>query len=198
MEAARAYVRLEADERRAQILAAARRLFAQAPMGSVSTTAIAREAGVARGLLHHHFGTRRELELAVVREMLRVPPAPQPAEVADRELPDVAAEIFGKWLRAIDRDRATWLASVGGAGVGAGADAEAIVDEAREQAVDRLVAVVGAYGHPETPQLRGALRAYGAFAEQAAVEWLRRGRLTRDETATLLLSTFIHLIEEPT
>jgi AcrR family transcriptional regulator len=188
-----AYTRLEASERRAQIVAAARRLFAERPWGTVSTTAIAREAGVTRGLLHHHFGTRRELELEVVRAMVRVPPPPLPADVAGRSLEDVIGESFERWLRLIDRNRGTWMASVGAGGPGAGADVEAILEEAREQAVDRLLAVLAQFGHADTPARRATLRAFGAFAETATLEWLRRERLTRSQLAHLLRTTFLHL-----
>src|SRR5437588_12218189 len=79
--AAPRWQRLDHDERRAQILACARRLFSERNYDAVSTTDIAREAGVARGLLHHYFGTKRDLYLEVVRDLVRMPsnPAPCPA-----------------------------------------------------------------------------------------------------------------------
>src|ERR1700732_1109937 len=70
--------RLEHDERRGQILACARRLFSERPYAAVSTTEIAREAGVARGLLNHYFGTKRDLYLEVVRSLVRMPSNPVP------------------------------------------------------------------------------------------------------------------------
>lgn len=63
--------RLTHDERRAQILDCARRLFSERQYDAVSTIEVAREAGVTRGLLHHYFGTKRELYLEVVRTLLR-------------------------------------------------------------------------------------------------------------------------------
>src|ERR1700712_2802323 len=65
--------RLQPDARREQILDCAVRLFGERPYAAVSTTDIARAAGVARGLLNHYFGTKRELYLAVVRQMVRLP-----------------------------------------------------------------------------------------------------------------------------
>src|SRR5947209_20620808 len=72
--------RLDHDERRRQILLVARRLFSERNYDAVSTSEIAREAGVARGLLHHYFGTKRELYLEVVRNLMRMPSNPVPAE----------------------------------------------------------------------------------------------------------------------
>ena len=65
--------RLEPDARREQILAVAIRYFGERPYSEVSTTDVARAAGVARGLVNHYFGTKKELYLEVVRVMLTVP-----------------------------------------------------------------------------------------------------------------------------
>ncbi len=78
--------RLEHDERRAQILACARRLFSERSYAAVSTSEIASEAGVARGLLHHYFGTKRELYLEVVRTLVRMPSNPVPLQSPGRDL----------------------------------------------------------------------------------------------------------------
>ncbi|HZY75057.1 MAG TPA: helix-turn-helix domain-containing protein, partial [Jatrophihabitantaceae bacterium] len=65
--------RLGPDERREQILDCAVRLFGERPYAAVSTTDIARAAGVARGLLNHYFGTKRDLYLEVVKAMVQMP-----------------------------------------------------------------------------------------------------------------------------
>src|SRR3954447_24813520 len=65
--------RLEPDKRRQQILACAIKLFGERPYSAVSTTELAREAGVARGLINHYFGTKRHLYLEVVRQMVTFP-----------------------------------------------------------------------------------------------------------------------------
>jgi AcrR family transcriptional regulator len=70
--------RLEPDARREQILVCAIRLFGDRPYPAVSTTDIAREAGVARGLINHYFGTKRDLYLEGGRRMVTIPAsAPQ-------------------------------------------------------------------------------------------------------------------------
>lgn len=53
------------ERTRAALLAAARRLFGAEGFAAVSTTAVAREAGVTRGALYHHFADKRELFRAV-------------------------------------------------------------------------------------------------------------------------------------
>ena len=72
--------RLPPQERREQILQSAIRLFEERPHTSVSTAEIAAEAGVARPLIHHYFGTRRDLYIEVLRQLYFIPPI-EPAEL---------------------------------------------------------------------------------------------------------------------
>src|SRR5689334_22506932 len=65
--------RLEPDARKEQIFNCATRLFGERPYADVSTSDIAAEAGVARGLINHYFGTKRELYLAVIRRAVALP-----------------------------------------------------------------------------------------------------------------------------
>src|SRR5919198_4421284 len=58
--------RLNPEDRKEQILLAARKLFSERPYTSVSTADVADAAGVARSLVHHYFGGIRELMLAVI------------------------------------------------------------------------------------------------------------------------------------
>jgi AcrR family transcriptional regulator len=182
-------IRLEHDERRALILAAARRLFSERAPGSVSTTEIAREAGVARGLLHHYFGTKRDLYVEVVRSMLRYPALPVPEGGA----PAVVAEAIDRWLTMVERNREAWLAVRGAQGLGRDPEVEELLEEAREESVDRLGAVLGIGDGPEA---RAVLRAYGGLAEFASVEWIVRGRLTRPQIRRLLLESLTALVRD--
>lgn len=63
--------RADAARNRRRILAAARRLFAEKGVGSVSMDAIAAEAGVGKGTLFRRFGDRASLALAVLDEYER-------------------------------------------------------------------------------------------------------------------------------
>lgn len=182
--------RLEHDERRRQILACARRLFSERNYASVSTSEIAREAGVARGLLHHYFGTKRDLYLEVVRSLMRTPSSPVPLPGSDLEA--VIDEGADRWLTMLERNRGTWLAAVGARGLGHDPEVEAILDQAREQTAERLIEALP--GCKPTPQLRAVMRAYSGFAEAASVEWLQRGRLTREQTHAALVQGFLSIV----
>jgi AcrR family transcriptional regulator len=186
--------RLDHDERRQQILDCARRLFSERNYASVSTSEIAHQAGVARGLLHHYFGTKRDLYLEVVRELVRMPSNPVPLHAPGRGLQDIIEESVERWLTMLERNRGTWLAAVGARGLGRDSEVEAILDDAREQAADRLIEALAT---PEpSPELRALMRGYSGFAEATSVEWLQRGRLSREQTRAALTQGFLTIVQD--
>ena len=186
------------DERRSRILSAARRLFSERGFSAVSTTEIAAEAGVARGLINHYFGTKRELYIEVVREMLRARPSqPVPEYVNGATPADRLSESIDRWLEMVSRNREAWLAAVGAEGLGRDPEIEAVLDEAREQATADIIEILGlgpAASAP--PELHAVLRAYGGMAEAATREWLERDRWTREQLATFLKSALPVLVGE--
>jgi AcrR family transcriptional regulator len=190
--------RLDHDERRRQILACARRLFSERTYDAVSTTDIANEAGVARGLLHHYFGTKRDLYLEVVRQLVRMPSNPVPLQAPGRGLHHVIDQSVDRWLTMLERNRGTWLAANAARGLGGrDPELEAIFEEAREQAADRLTEALQTYEAATAPsELRAVIRAYSGFAEAASIEWLERGRLSRSQMQTLLAETFLKLVND--
>ncbi len=58
--------RMPADERRAQIIDAAERLFGEAGYDSVRLDRIAEEVGVTKPILYRHFGSKQDLYIAVL------------------------------------------------------------------------------------------------------------------------------------
>ena len=63
--------RAAVGDRRQLIIDAARKLFASRPYDQVTTSEIAKNAGVAYGLIAHHFENKRGLYLAVMNEIAR-------------------------------------------------------------------------------------------------------------------------------
>jgi len=187
--------RLDGDERRRQILAAAQHLFSERHYGAVPLEEIASEAGVARGLINHYFGTKRDLYVEVVREMVRVPPPPVPEYVQGTTVEERIRVSIDGWLEMIARNRETWLDSMRTQGLG-DPEIAAIFEEAREDAAVRMLAVLGLGPAGDAPREQLALlRAYGGMAEAATVQWLVHQRLTREQVAALLTVSATRLAE---
>jgi AcrR family transcriptional regulator len=186
--------RLEPDQRRAQILACARRLFGERHYEAVSTTELAKESGVARGLINHYFGTKRELYLAVVRELMFIPEFTV-EQLAHGTIEQRVAASLDRFLAVIERNRAMWLATISTGGYGRDPDVEQIMQEADEIAVDRMLETVGlndiTAGREE---LRAMIRSYSGMAKAATREWLVRRSLTREQVHTLLCGTLLTII----
>ena len=192
--------RLDPDARRAEILDAALRLYAERPYGDVSTSELAREAGVARGLLNHYFGTKRELYLEALRTLLTIP------EAAATELPgDTRVERAGAavdwFLDTVAARRGLWL-TVGVGGAGGDPEVDAVVEQADETAAERvLVALVPEHDPRSDPAgdvvLRARVRAYFGLVRAASREWLVRGSLDRAGVRDLLVTTLVALLPTP-
>ena len=188
--------RLPQDERRAQILDAACRVYSASPVETVSVEAVAREAGVTPGLVHHYFGSKHELYVEVVREMFRrTPPVPERVPGSTRE--QRLATSTDHWLDMVASNRETWLAALGAEGLGGDPEVEDIFERVRESAVDAIVGVLG-LGPAATapPELRAVLRAFGGLAEATTREWLQHTRLDREQTHTLLTSALLALVDD--
>lgn len=187
--------RLEPDRRREQILACAIKLFGERPYSAVSTTELAREAGVARGLINHYFGTKRDLYLEVVRQMVTVP------EHAVRRLPkgSLAERVDGAvawFLDMVSVHPKTWLAAIG-AGVGDDPEVERILAEADDIAADRVLEAVDlADLVADREELRAMIRTYGALVKSAAREWLVRQSMPREHVHLLLTNTLLSILRD--
>jgi AcrR family transcriptional regulator len=188
--------RLEPDQRREQILDCAIKLFGERPYSAVSTTELAREAGVARGLINHYFGTKRDLYLEVVRQMVAVP------ESAVRRLPkgslaervDSAVAWF---LDMVSVHPKTWLAAIGAEGVGDDPEVERILAEADDIAAERVLEAVDlAHVVAHREGLRAMIRSYGALVKAAAREWLVRGTMPREHVQLLLTNTLLSILRD--
>ncbi|WP_255450152.1 TetR/AcrR family transcriptional regulator [Skermania sp. ID1734] len=184
--------RLEPDKRREQILSCAIRMFGERPYAAVSTTDLAREAGVARGLINHYFGTKRDLYLAVVRQMTTIPP--RSLTIPDGSVRERAAHSVRWLLDVIERHGKTWVAVMGAEGVGDDPEVQAILDDADTAAAEHVLDLLGTPA--PRPAALAAVRAYGGMVKAAGREWIRRGSLTREQAEQLLNDTLLAIIEQ--
>jgi AcrR family transcriptional regulator len=164
----------------------------------VSLDAVARAAGVTRGLVSHYFGTKRELYLAVVREMFSSIALPQvPEYVAGVRPEERLSQSVDAWLEMTWQNRSTMLGAIGAGGPGGDPDLDEILERVSERAVDNIIAVLGiGPAHDASPELRALLRSFGGLAQEATREWLVRRRLTREQLHGLLTSTLLWLTRD--
>jgi len=186
--------RLEPDARRAQILSVAVRLFGERPYADVSTTDVARAAGVARGLINHYFGTKKDLYLEVVRVMLTVPEVAL-ARLPRGDLPTRADAIVAWFLDVVSRHSTSWLAAITAGGPAGDADLDRVVTEAIDVAADSVLTAVGFDGG-RSDTLHAMARSYVGLATSTAREWLQRGVLTRAQVHKLLAATLLTMVDE--
>src|SRR5882757_6267261 len=109
--------RLPPEERRNQILDAARRVLLADPHRELTVELVAAEAGVSPALLFHYFGSKKKFQYAVIEEaaaevMLRT--APDPSLPPDERLRSGIRAFVRAVLEAPQLYRATLLMSAAG------------------------------------------------------------------------------------
>lgn len=187
-------VRLGHDERRNLILATARRQFTARPYSAVSMQDLADDAGVARGLLHHYFRSKRDLFLEVVRDLVRIPTVPRP-DIDGLAPTEVWERSVDAWLDHIEANRELWLTSIGAGATGRDAEVEAIIDDGREAVARRALAAVGIDPSTAAPEVVAVVRGFGGLAQEVTREWLERERLDRTQARVLLVGALPLLLD---
>jgi AcrR family transcriptional regulator len=186
-------IRLPPDERRAQVLEAARAVFARDGFAGGSAAAVAREAGVTRTLVHHYFGSRRELFLGVLEELAERLPAAIRTDLEGVPLEEVVRINSTALLDAVERDRDAWVALLGA--TDSDPDVERILEGARDRTIDKMLINQGA-AVGDSKELRLVLRVYLGAAEAALAEWTVHGRATRAQTEVLMQRTLLAMVTE--
>jgi len=185
------YQRLSSAERRDQILDAANALFAESGYDAVSIEDIASAAGVTRGLVHHYFGGRKEVYLALLErlgalreEQLR-PPVGRSARAR-------VADSVSRWMHWTEANRTIYLGTIAPGEDIADPDVRRLVAELMSRAVV-LVAAFHADIAEDSPRLRYALECWTGLNRAATRRWLR-GEASREATHELLATTLEHVL----
>jgi AcrR family transcriptional regulator len=187
--------RLEPDARREQILDCAVRLFGERPYPAVSTADIAAAAGVARGLLNHYFGTKRELYLEVVRRIVMLP-EPDATIASTASVAERVQRSVTWFLDTVGAHGTTFVAVVGAEGVGADPEIEQILAAADDIAARAVLEMMGLGGDVTAGPRRAAIRAYGGLVKAAVREWVRDATLTREQVHALLCQVLLTIVDD--
>ncbi|MHC3472674.1 TetR/AcrR family transcriptional regulator [Streptomyces sp. 7R007] len=176
--------RLEPEERRESILAAARELFGDHPYAAVSVADVARSAGVSPPLVVFYYGSKRALYLAVIesaadsirRGLRALPGPPSPERLA------AGVRFYAEYARA---HRAGFLSLLRGGHERALPEATAVVERLRDEIAEQILAdlasvesvAVEAEGAERIEAERGpvtalAVRGYLGYVDAVVVQWL--------------------------
>ena len=173
--------RLPPGERRSQLVALGLELLGQTPHDQVSIEAIARAAGISKGLLYHYFPTKDDFVVAVLRRSHQ--------ELERRMAPDLdVALTAGERLDAsIDaflgyaEEHATGFLAVTHARAGGGPEIRAVLEEQRAARVDSMVGFAAALAAApredvESPALALVLEGWLHFTDGVVATWLGGAR----------------------
>jgi AcrR family transcriptional regulator len=187
-------VRLDNDQRRAQLLALARRAFSDRSYDDVSIDDLARVAGISKGLLYHYFPTKRDLYVAGLGEI-----ADELVEAVTR-MPDGLAPIdrvrtsVDAYLEHITRHSRAFVALMRG-GIGSDPEVAAVIEGVRTRLFDKLLV-----GSPFASLLAGdarfetAVRGWIGFVEAASIDWCANPRLSQRELRELMVAVLFEVM----
>jgi AcrR family transcriptional regulator len=185
------YHRLDPGQRREQILDSANSLFAERAYDEVSIEDIASAAGVTRGLVHHYFGGRKDVYIALLERL--------GAEREERLRPPLGRsararvdDSVARWLDWTDTNRTIWLATMAHGEDIADPDVRRVVADLVRRAV-ALLTTYHADIAEDSPRLRHALECWTGLNRAATRRWLN-GEASREATHELLASTLEHVL----
>lgn len=187
--------RMDADARRRQILKHAVRAFVDKPYGEVSTAEIAAAAGVARPLIHHYFGTKRELYLECVRSILSFPVALLTPLLANG-LEERITVLTEHWITVAARYPEMWVAIVRLGAQGGDHEVLEIIRQADREAAAAVIAALDLTLTPtQETRLEAALVSCGAMVKEWFRQWLEEGTLEVDDLRALAVPVVASVIE---
>ncbi len=162
--------RLRPDERRSQILEAARRVLLADPHRELTVELVAAEAGVSPALLFHYFGSKKKFQYAVIEQaaaevMLRT--APDPSLPPDEQLRSGIRAFVRAVLEAPQLYRATLLMSAAGDPA-----VRALHSELRQVFSTWVINAVAERGITITPTVQLACHGWQGYVEQTLLTWI--------------------------
>ncbi|MEJ7601632.1 MAG: TetR/AcrR family transcriptional regulator [Kofleriaceae bacterium] len=193
-------VRLENDQRRAQLLELAKKTFSNRSYDEVSIDDLAREAKISKGLLYHYFPTKRDLYVAGLQEIAAelvaaITTVPEELAPIDRVRASLDA-----YLAHVSRQSRAFVSLMRG-GIGSDPEVAAVIEGVRGKLFASFLA-----GSPFAPMLAGnarfetAVRGWIGFVEAVSIDWCVNPRLSAEalrELLTQILYEIIRVVTPP-
>jgi AcrR family transcriptional regulator len=189
----RTRVRLETDERRAQLLQLARKAFSDRSYDEVSIDDLAREAKISKGLLYHYFPTKRDLYVAGLRQiaeelMQRMTAIPTDLPPVDRVRAGLDA-----YLDHVHQHSRAFVSLMRG-GIGSDPEVVQVIESVRRRLADRFVEGSLLPDLAGNVKFETTVRGWIGFVEAASIDWCANPRLTRTELRDLLQSILFSIM----
>lgn len=187
-------MRLETDQRRAQLLALAKKSFSDRAYDDVSIDDLARAAKISKGLLYHYFPTKRDLYVAGLTEIADELVAAVTGVPEDLAPIDRVRQSLDAYLDHITRHARAFVSLMRG-GIGSDPQVAAVIEGVRTQLFEKFLA-----GSPFAPIVRGnakfetAVRGWIGFVEHATIDWCTNPRLSRTELRDLLAQILYEIL----
>ncbi len=180
-------IRLENDERRAQILRLARIAFSARAYDDVSIDDLAREAKISKGLLYHYFPTKRDLYVAGLREIAdelvaRVTAVPTNLAPIERARAGLDA-----YLDHVQSHAKAFVSLMRG-GIGSDPEVAQVIESVRARMAQQFFE--GAPISPaiaNDPRVHMVIRGWLGFVEAVSIDWCASPKLSRDALRELLV-----------
>ncbi|HEY6174262.1 MAG TPA: TetR/AcrR family transcriptional regulator [Kofleriaceae bacterium] len=187
-------IRLDNDQRRAQLLELAKRAFSDRSYDEVSIDDLAKVAGISKGLLYHYFPTKRDLYVAGLREI--ADDLVEAVIQVSEDLPPVdrIRHSVDAYLEHIARHSRAFVALMRG-GIGSDPEVASVVDSVRTRLFERLLA-----GSTVASMLAGdarfetAVRGWIGFVEAASIDWCANPRLSAVELRELMTTVLFEIL----
>lgn len=175
--------RLEPEDRRDELTARGLELFGRLDYHALSSSALAKHAGVSRALLHHYFGSKRgyylaSLQRAAEQFMAQLEPDRSRAE------PDRTREGLTQYVRYA-RDNAVGYSALMRSGFAADPEFGERVEEIRRIIVGRVQRSVRVAAGNVVFAM--AIRAWLAEIESLCLSWLQNPCISEAELVSMLM-----------
>jgi len=191
-------VRLDNDQRRAQLLGLAKAAFSDRAYDDVSIDDIAREAKISKGLLYHYFPTKRDLYVAGLREIANELVTAVTSIPANLAPIDQARAGLDAYLDHITRHARAFVSLMRG-GIGSDPEVADVVESVRGQMFDTFLK-----DQPFAPLLQGnlrfltAIRGWIGFVEHTTIDWCVNPRMTRVDLRELMVEILFAILQAVT
>ncbi|WP_319453896.1 MULTISPECIES: TetR/AcrR family transcriptional regulator [unclassified Mycobacterium] len=177
-------------DRRQRLVDAARALFAEHPYDQVTTTAISKRAGVAYGLLAHHFENKRGIYRAAMNEIaVEIANVHLTAPPPDATLVEQLRHALRNHVDYIDSHAPSFVAFIRG-DLGSDPEQQSAVNDLRWLGAQRILLALG-ITEPVPATLRTAMKGWVGALDEMMIDRIEHQDVDADVLVDLATATLV-------